>query len=202
MEERDVAVLFRPTCRGIENLWISGSPDTCRSIFPLIEDLPLGQLSCNLTYLFGSELQIDFTHRLFSRIKHLELFDYSPSLDPTIWCNLALIPHLTQLAFNGPESNMLWLGLLRTCHSLRVFVLLGLGQMEPMINSHPDKDELVKDVRFVVMNRYKPDRDWQMGAHTGNDYWSHAEDLVSKRRSGEIDSLQYWIEKDESLDIT
>jgi hypothetical protein len=32
-------------------------------------------------------------------------------------------------------------------------------------------------------------KDWQMGAHAGIDYWTHAEDFISKRRSGEIDGV-------------
>ncbi|KAJ6564458.1 hypothetical protein B0H19DRAFT_1141137 [Mycena capillaripes] len=191
-------------CRSIENLWIAYEAyDKPPDIFPLIEDLPLRQLYCNLTHLFGLQRQIDFDHRIFASVTHLELFDswMSNSFDPTIWRNLALIPQLSHLSFNDPASVTIWPSLLLTCHSLRVFVALGLFPMQAMINSHQEKEELVEDSRFVIMTLNEATRDWQMGAHTGIDYWSRAEDFIAKRRSGEIDSLQYWIEKDESLNI-
>ncbi|KAJ6564436.1 hypothetical protein B0H19DRAFT_1258885 [Mycena capillaripes] len=143
---------------------------------------------------------IDFTHRLFSRITHLELFDRLDSFDPTIWCNLALIPQLTHLAFHGPASATMWPSLLRTCHSLRV--LVAFGQMQAMVNSHQDMEKLVKDARFVVAPSLSSvTTDWHRGAHTGIDCWSRAEDFIAKRRSGEINCLQYWIDTDKSRNI-
>ncbi|KAJ6564449.1 hypothetical protein B0H19DRAFT_1374774 [Mycena capillaripes] len=187
-------------CRAIENLWIGGSPIELPEIFPLIEDLPLQQLYCNLTYLFGPQRQIDFTHQLFARIARLEVFDHRNSFNSTIWGNLAIIPHLTHLAFNEPISIAMWLSLLRGCHSLRVFVVLGQFLARAKIDGHQDKEELVKEPRFVVMDCDQSTQDWQMGAHLGIDYWSRAEDFIAKRRSGEIDPLRYWVEEDESLE--
>ncbi|KAJ6564386.1 hypothetical protein B0H19DRAFT_1374738 [Mycena capillaripes] len=186
-------------CRGIENLWMGGLRTDVAQMFPLVEDLPLQRLYCNLAYLFGSERQIDFTHRLFSRIKHLELFDPCfKRFAPTIWCNLALIPHLTHLAVHRSTTITVWLTLLRACHSLRIFVVLVLYHARASIDGHQDKAQLVNDPRFVTLYCAESTQDWQMGARTGLDYWSRAEDLVAKRRSGEINSLQYWIEIDES----
>ncbi|KAJ6564435.1 hypothetical protein B0H19DRAFT_1141066 [Mycena capillaripes] len=188
-------------CRGIENLWIGGLPDRLSDVFLLIEDLPLQQLYCNLTDLFGPQRQIDFTHRLFARITRLELFDRPDSFDPKIWCNLGLIPQLTHLAFSEPASGTIWPSLLRTCHSLRVLVALGRIRMQAVVNSHQDKEELVKDARFVAIDLDDVITDWYMGAHAGINYWSRAEDFIAKRRSGEIYSLQYWVDEDESRNI-
>ncbi|KAJ7841718.1 hypothetical protein B0H14DRAFT_3457307 [Mycena olivaceomarginata] len=64
----------------------------------------------------------------------------------------------------------------------------------------PDEGrKLTKDPRFVIMDCRYQANDWEVGAHTGIDYWSRAGDLVAKRLSGEIDALQYRIEVDESL---
>jgi hypothetical protein len=68
-----------------------------------------------------------------------------------------------------------------------------------LLQDHPDEQELTRDHRFVAMNRSRynngPDvtrswvRNWAMGAHTGTDHWTGAEDLVAKRRSGEVDGV-------------
>jgi hypothetical protein len=174
-------------CPRVADLWITDSIDSTvmNVLFPLIEDLPLTSLTCNLHHLFGRA--IDFTHRLFAQITHLKLFDWPSSVEPEIWHNLALIPHLTHLAFTHPTFITVCLTLLQTCPSLRVLVCVGLYQMQQVIDGHRDEEELVKDPRFVLMNHQNQTRDWQVAAHTGNDYWSRAEDFVAKRRSGEID---------------
>jgi hypothetical protein len=51
-----------------------------------------------------------------------------------------------------------------------------------LLQDHPDEQELTRDHRFVAMNRSRPDvtrswvRNWAMGAHTGTDHWTGAED--------------------------
>ncbi|KAJ6463149.1 hypothetical protein C8R47DRAFT_1202082 [Mycena vitilis] len=50
--------------------------------------------------------------------------------------------------------------------------------------------ELAEDVRFVSM----VSDDWVMGALAGVDYWTRAEDFIAKRRSGEINSLEYFVD--------
>jgi hypothetical protein len=174
-------------CPRVADLWITDSIDSTvmNVLFPLIKDLPLTSLTCNLHHLFGRA--IDFTHRLFAQITHLKLFDWPSSVEPEIWHNLALIPHLTHLAFTHPTFITVCLTLLQTCPSLRVLVCVGLFQMQKVIDGHRDEEELVKDPRFVLMNHQNQTRDWQVATHTGNDYWSRAEDFVAKRRSGEID---------------
>ncbi|KAF7360293.1 hypothetical protein MVEN_00758700 [Mycena venus] len=184
-------------CRSIQDLWINYTSADLEGLFPLIENLPLKRLYCNLSALFGPQRQINFTCRLFWNLTHVEVFDYPDIVDKDIWCNLALVRHLTHLSFNDPAFHMVWPTLLRTCISLRVLVVLTPG--------HQYEEELPRDPRFVVMNRldytndldYTTRRDyvtsWAMGAHAGIDYWSRAEDFVTMRRSGEVDALQYEI---------
>ncbi|KAJ7088093.1 hypothetical protein C8R44DRAFT_892893 [Mycena epipterygia] len=61
--------------------------------------------------------------------------------------------------------------------------------------------ELSRDFRFVAMCCEHYHLDWQMGACAGVDYWSRAESFIAKRRSGEIDALQYEILVDESKNL-
>jgi len=159
-------------------------------MFSVIEDLPLKQLYCTAEDVFGPLPQIDFTHRVFATITHFEVFD--DAIEREIWSGLALLPSLTHLCFNYDGPVDVWLDLLATCKSLRVLVVLDRSLAH---------SELAKDPRFVAMGCALETKDWRMGAHTGIDYWSRAEDFIAKRRSGELDPLQYTIEEDASMDI-
>jgi hypothetical protein len=179
--EAVTAVLLE--CRGIDNLWVNGANWELQVLFPLIEDLPLKRLYCSLHTLFVSQPRIDFNHRLFSRITHLEVFDY-----PSSCFDLALIPHLTHLSFNKRASHVVWLTLLRTCPSLRVLIGFMRGLPTTLLGS-PDEQDLARDPRFVTM--YRPDalKNWAIGANTGIDHWSRADEFIAKRRSGEVDGM-------------
>ncbi|KAJ6574341.1 hypothetical protein B0H19DRAFT_1371445 [Mycena capillaripes] len=191
------AMVLLAGCRNIDNLWINDTG--MGKLFLFVADLPLTHLYCNVEDLFGPERPIDFNHRIFSRITHLEIFDSSllHSLNPDSWVALDCIPHLTHLAFNDDAIVGIWPTLLRTCKSLRVLVVLDPESLSDLAE-HEDERELAKDCRFVVMACSFETKDWIMGAHTGIDYWSRAEDFIAKRRSGQINSLQYTLEGDES----
>ncbi|KAJ7757230.1 hypothetical protein DFH07DRAFT_958827 [Mycena maculata] len=179
----------------VEDLWILAER---HSLLPIIGALPLKRLHCSLQILFGHAAQIDFAHPLFSRLTHLELFDTVPWTGVT---DLALIPHLSHLCFtqNGFLSDSL--PILSTCKSLRVLVFLTLDESDPprLVEEYSALTQLAKDPRFVMMAC--DNFDWQMGALTGTDYWSRAEDFIAKRVSGQIDPLQYMIEGDESENL-
>ncbi|KAJ6553054.1 hypothetical protein B0H19DRAFT_885498, partial [Mycena capillaripes] len=85
-------------CTIIDNLSLGNTIVKLHSI-SFIQHLTLKRLYCNLNTLFRGR-QIDFTHRLFSRITHLGLYDYPAVPDPAIWRHVALVPHLTHLSFN------------------------------------------------------------------------------------------------------
>lgn len=177
-------------CPKTENLWIN--PDLGPNLFPQISVLPLKRLTCNLDVLFGPDIPRDLTHRLFSRLTHLEILDnmeYNSEYDPKMLPDLALISHLSHLAFAYVEGFIdLFIPLLNTCKSLRVLVVLD-PYVHTIIAHHKDKEELARDERFVVMERKLHTNDWILGAHTGVDYWSRAEEFVEKRRSGKIDGV-------------
>ncbi|KAJ7131403.1 hypothetical protein C8R44DRAFT_774785 [Mycena epipterygia] len=194
---RDVAEFVLSVCSGVENLWILVYEDLHDPLLPLMGHLFLKQLYCNLQRVFGSA-PIDFTHNLFSQMTHLELFDI-PDSDPQFWSGIVLIPHLTHLAFNDLGFLPMGPTLLRTCSSLRLLILL--SPLRAYVTNHPQIEELAKDGRFVLLFCPRYFEDWQMGAHTGIDYWSRAEDFVAKRRSGQIDRLQYELPGDESRKI-
>ncbi|KAJ6580682.1 hypothetical protein B0H19DRAFT_1228297 [Mycena capillaripes] len=174
-------------CRRIESLWTTTMRDG--ELFWLIEDLPLKQLCCNIQGLFGSQRRIEFRHRLFSKITHLELLDHY--MGEEIWPELALIPRLTHICFHEPRFADIWLLLLRTCTSLRVLVVLDKQRLHKVLAQHWDEHALALDTRFVAMDLPPAYQDFTAGARTGNDYWSRAEDFIAKRRAGEIDRTEF-----------
>ncbi|KAJ6574530.1 hypothetical protein B0H19DRAFT_1124735 [Mycena capillaripes] len=185
-------------CSGVEDLWIF---EIHPHLLPLISELPLKRLYCGLYDLLKSN-QITFTHRLFSRITHLEVIDSQQELDLDLWLGLSLIPNLTHLAFNGLEFISLWPVLLDKCRSLRLLVSLWHGENGAnRVAAHKDGEKLRRDTRFVLMWCEEFEKDWQMGAHASADYWARAEAFAGKRRSGEIDALECEIKEDPSLNI-
>ncbi|KAF7358378.1 hypothetical protein MVEN_00887900 [Mycena venus] len=153
-----------------------------------------------------------------------DLEDDPPMLpNPQMLLNIALIPHLSHLAFWRVDRFIdFFLPLLSTCKSLRVLVVLG-QYVYTIIAHHKDKEKLARDERFVVMESKRTNesilgvhtesdvskfhdlvfddgsrdeekrsgQDWILGAHTGIVYWSRAEEVVEKRRSGEINASEY-----------
>ncbi|KAJ6593237.1 hypothetical protein B0H19DRAFT_1246031 [Mycena capillaripes] len=189
-------------CPGIENLWITGGLQAMVSkLLPSVADLPnLKRFHCNLTALFSSAPggQIDFTHRLFERISHLELLDYyrlaEVERDSERWCTIARLPALTHLAFYTASFVSIALPLLQACPSLLVLVVnVRVENQGTLIDARPDAHDLMRNPRFVVIDRRQTKRtkEWKIGAYTAKDFWTRAEEWVGKRSAGEVDVLEY-----------
>ncbi|KAJ7183011.1 hypothetical protein C8R43DRAFT_18519 [Mycena crocata] len=190
----EVANSVIAVCSGVEDLWINiDGPD-----LTTIGSLPLKRFYGHLMQqLIGG--RINFMQRIFSQITHLEVFDLVSANELEAWYGLALIPHLTHLSFNWTNPLPLFPVLLDSCKSLQVLVLLeehhADGSNRDLVSA------LSEDPRFVSMACENCILDWQMGAHTGIDYWWRAEEFIAKRRLGEINCLRYRIPEDESLRI-
>ncbi|KAJ7834217.1 hypothetical protein B0H14DRAFT_3142393 [Mycena olivaceomarginata] len=185
--QKDEVLAILSACPSVQNL--SLAPVGPGALFHLVEHLPLRELYCHVGHHFGPQRQIDFTHQLFAKITHLEVYDASEdvSADPERWKQLSLIPHLTHLGLNNAGLIDAWLALLRTCKSLRVLVVLDPGG-RPLLRTVIDEHrELVKDPRLVLVDPGElSSLDWRNGAHRG------IEDFIAKRRSGEINALRYY----------
>ncbi|KAJ6534527.1 hypothetical protein DFH09DRAFT_1092117 [Mycena vulgaris] len=110
-----------------------------------------------------------------------------------LWSHGSVEPMLADDTLANRGFIRLWLSL-DTSRSLRVPVWLSPNG--EFVADDQDGETLVRDTCFVVMRCREYVKDWQMGAHTGPDYWTRAEDFIAKCRSGEIDFLQYAIEED------
>ncbi|KAJ7136388.1 hypothetical protein C8R43DRAFT_1132537 [Mycena crocata] len=197
--QESIELILR-ACSNVENLWIGSA--ILAHLLPVLERLPLTHLYCYISDIFGSQQDAHFTHPLFAQITHLELFDTSdyPEDDtflPEVWSHIVLIPNLTHLAFNDVIFLPLCLTVLQSCHSMCVVVVLLPGGLE---NEDDDLvSELTKDPRFITMACIFYVKDWQMGRHSGVDYWARAEDLVAKRKCGEINPLQHHLTDETKL---
>ncbi|KAJ7670101.1 hypothetical protein DFH06DRAFT_1321120 [Mycena polygramma] len=189
-------------CSDVNNLWLADQLHTTLTTI----NMPLERVHCALYALFGTGA-IDFTHRMFASITHLELFDVPERIDVEAWSALSDLPHLTHFAFNDDRINAkdnrvvllmddylpMCLTLLQTWTSLRILVLLYSRSLRTRTELEK-APRLVEDCRVVVMPCDEFLVDWIMGAYAGSDYWSRAEQFVAKRKSGEIDALEYFLE--------
>ncbi|KAF7369364.1 hypothetical protein MVEN_00265000 [Mycena venus] len=186
--ESFVAILS--ACTGVENLWMG---DIVADWTPVLASLPLKHFYGHLHSLLRV---FPPTHHVFSQITHIELLGYASLQLPDnveIWSALGLFPQLTHLSFNDGDFIPVCSRFFETCKSLVVLISLN-APIRMIYTLHAEA--LAQDPRFVTMNCVEFLKDWQMGAHTGRDYWSRAERFISQRRSGEVAALRYEVPDD------
>ncbi|KAJ7816012.1 hypothetical protein B0H13DRAFT_2293217 [Mycena leptocephala] len=165
---------FAPTPAPIE-----GHPTFYRrTLIPIIKSKP--------TSFFRDSVR----HLLIHQIPEDDTEGQSILNDLELWCGLALIPNLTHLAFNGLNFLPVWPTLLENCPLLQLLICFWDGDDGLIIvAADKDGDKVRRDPRFVLTRCEEFEKDWQLGAHTGADYWVRAEAFAAKRRSGEIAAL-------------
>ncbi|KAJ7927403.1 hypothetical protein B0H13DRAFT_2312612 [Mycena leptocephala] len=152
-----------------------------QELLPILGTLRLQRLSVDLRSMFW-RTGTDFTH-----ITHLDILDMpKPGWDEEL-SGLKHIPGLTHLSFyhyGAPISGCR--SALEHCKMLQVLAIVCESQFE--LNRHaPRCAELAFDRRFVMLVVGDRLEDWESGAR-GEDYWIRTEELVRKRRSGEMKS--------------
>ncbi|KAJ7041432.1 hypothetical protein C8F04DRAFT_1080069 [Mycena alexandri] len=181
------------------------------SHFPAVENLSLGAK-------FGEiKTQSDATAMKLIADMPLKRFcgDFRPLLRdfPLTHPRCTLRPSradspLTHLAFDHPNIIPECLALLQNGKSLRVLVFFGLGLGEQEW-CQKYLAPLSHDPRFLAMEEAWYVEDWHIGVREGLDFWARAEDFIARRRTGEINLLQYEIfyasieeeEDDVSIDL-
>ncbi|KAJ7670042.1 hypothetical protein DFH06DRAFT_160064 [Mycena polygramma] len=162
-------------CSNVENPWLSGISG---ATVPQL-NMPLKRLHCRLKTLFGPN-PIDFAHQLFASLTHLEVYDVPDRVDIEVWAALTQLPHLTHLALNDAVYLPMCIALLQASTSLQVLIFwLCNGEMGKGLWENYDGI----DVRLVALLCPDCVEDWIMGALTGADYWSRAEDFIAVGRS-------------------
>ncbi|KAF7345799.1 hypothetical protein MVEN_01600800 [Mycena venus] len=190
------AILMACIC--VTNLFIetSSTPDP-RTLAGL---QCLHHLTIDIETLFGGP-DIDFSHPLFRNITHLELLDdYRQGLRMDVLCSgLALIPHLTHIAFNTipkrPELGGLSVLHARLRADIRLQCILFLSP--DVRDAMRARRVLSGDDRIVCIDQDAYRLDWIHGARTGEDYWTLAEAFIAAKRAGKVDRMLYNISDDD-----
>ncbi|KAJ7603865.1 hypothetical protein DFH06DRAFT_1255871 [Mycena polygramma] len=186
LEAADRLSAVLSVCTAVENLGIAFNSDEYEAYAMLEAVAPT--LSLRRLYLYSDSLTLTCATPLLSHITHLEVL----SLAFGISAELSLLPQLTHLAFCDYALSDC-LTVLETCRSLRVIVAL-----TPLLADDLNTAAITHNVGLVCMARASYLKDWQMGVHVGVDFWSRAEDFITRRRSGEIDAQEYRILVDDS----
>ncbi|KAF7374656.1 hypothetical protein MSAN_00350500 [Mycena sanguinolenta] len=171
-------------CSGVVNLHLAHRQILSNSFMDVLP--PVKRLYVAMEKLFHPSA-VDFTHSSFSQLTHLEVRDWLSPENANQWAKLAALPELTHLSFSDCRQIFpVFRRILDTSKSLQIFVLLTSGHHLDIYRAsrHGEEKLLTQDPRFVVMASIYYQWDWQMGVHSGQDYWARAERFVAERRTG------------------
>ncbi|KAJ7167100.1 hypothetical protein C8R46DRAFT_1035057 [Mycena filopes] len=178
-------------CTGVVNLACEEmycNPSLLRSL----EGMYVQRLTVYVTRLFENS-PVDFTHRAFSSVTHLDMFEDSE--DDDLLHLLSLIPTcpvLTHLGvdYRTPRNHVL--DVLAKCPQLQLLIVLW-----PPWGPHEyaaAKTASVLDVRFVIGTYDNFWAEWEAGARGFPDFWSRGDDFVARKRKGKIEATRYWMD--------
>ncbi|KAJ7149304.1 hypothetical protein C8R43DRAFT_1007639 [Mycena crocata] len=151
-----------------------------------VADLPLHRLVLAHALIRPSPDDLsDFSHPLFAKITHPELGSRHDD-DSMDWSTLAHMVALTHLSFhnNWVSSYACQLALNRY-PVLRVLAIVCLNEAT-LVRIAPEFAAVAVDIRFAMVVVRNDLEDWERGARGGEDYWTAAEALVSKRSTGDV----------------
>ncbi|KAJ7052335.1 hypothetical protein C8F01DRAFT_1090580 [Mycena amicta] len=192
----DVSLILS-ICSGVKDLLVLPGAVQCGALDSLTE---LQRLKCKVSQFF--DLEISSALRLATRptlahLTHLEMLyeDAHNAAELThLWTEILALPALTHLACSSdhwkvllPEATGAVLTALHPSGALRAFVMISYV---PSTESNANIDGRLKsNPGFVLF----PNGiglsavDWGNGVTSGDDFWARADELISKRRAGEID---------------
>ncbi|KAJ7339015.1 hypothetical protein DFH08DRAFT_938803, partial [Mycena albidolilacea] len=175
-----------PACSGVTNLFAQISYPT-----KMLHALSVLCSVRHLTIDIRSLSRTDGPCPLFRSVTHLELFElYDIGSEPEdgadrLSDNLALIPHLTHIAFNPKLPKMVSHAALAADTRLQCIAFL-VSAPYTLKKTSP----LLEDDRFVCVQQNLDYRlDWLRGAVTGDDYWALAEAFIAARLAGRVDRM-------------
>ncbi|KAJ7471063.1 hypothetical protein FB451DRAFT_1252913 [Mycena latifolia] len=182
-------------CTGIVNLELS-HVSAHPTLLPVMSTLPLVRLVAALQLLFGPSVNIDFGHKLFSRLTHLDIWDSCPC--PTWPVGLGQLPRLTHLSLSWPVPTTpdIFRGFLAHCPRLEILAVIFRTTVTYSAEDYlPHYRFFEEDPRSVVIIAPEAyfQRDWELGADGGDDHWVIADRFVRKRRLGKINASNFTI---------
>ncbi|KAF8206185.1 hypothetical protein K438DRAFT_1756287 [Mycena galopus ATCC 62051] len=203
---RDIEIILS-ACSGVVDLLVVQGFSLPDAI--IMNSLPLKRLSVSLWRLFyrgphdffSRKPSVDFTQPIFSQLTHLYVCDFvQTDSDAETIAGLATLRRLTHLTIHAFRIFPVFHRILTSSTSLRILILLTEHKATSTTRGADENKPLLEDMRFVVMYCPSIHIDWQMGAHTGRDHWTRAEDFVAQRRLGIVN--EWFIETDTDNDTT
>ncbi|KAJ7441291.1 hypothetical protein B0H11DRAFT_2252182 [Mycena galericulata] len=201
-------VRFLESCPGITSLFIMGNI-TCRRLLPVLGNMRIQRLTVNLGLLFLRRRRsggtgfcpVNMNHPLFAAVSHLNILDWfdieEEEPQAMQWLkDLSRLPALTHLAFgSSPPHPQVMSTVLDSCP--RIDALLAMFRV---IKQDTAKEYLkyiggaISDSRFVVAIHNEYDTDWELGARGGNDIWARAEEFIARKKCGEVEVGDYFLD--------
>ncbi|KAJ7150685.1 hypothetical protein C8R46DRAFT_1229616 [Mycena filopes] len=136
---------------------------------------------------------VDLTHRAFSAVTHLEMFDdvqLGHILD--LLTQIPVLPVLTHLSLKPDVPRDDILTVLAQCPRLHILLVCWFFLDDEYATARLPH---VYDVRFVIGTwdlEYWTER--EAGARGEPDHWSCAADFIARKRRGEIEATHYWMD--------
>ncbi|KAK7050672.1 hypothetical protein R3P38DRAFT_3256603 [Favolaschia claudopus] len=177
-EIADKASELVPLCTGIQNLDMYRVP--FHNHIAVLGNLRPTRLAMESAYISSIiDAGIPATHPFFSRVTHLQLgSDEGMDLED-LAAQLPSLPCLTHISGEDLSDTEVS-RMLAVCVGLQVFVNIFMVVSDDDINS-------IHDRRYVKLRCGVPLFEWQLGVHTGKDYWSRAEEIIASRLDEELD---------------
>ncbi|KAJ7432161.1 hypothetical protein FB451DRAFT_1420779 [Mycena latifolia] len=183
---------FVASCPGIVNLTLLMSGAGPR-LLPVLREMPIQRLGANQGNLLHDQDKedrnegnspVDFGQPVFAAVTHLDVFDdLDGAYDEAMgWLNgVGTVPVLTHLALAPVHPDTLQ-HILSAAPRFRVNTAESFAQLVTFT-----------DARLVVaVSADEFAYGWEQGARGEEDIWVRVESFLERKRSGEIDALQYF----------
>ncbi|KAJ7915066.1 hypothetical protein B0H13DRAFT_2324721 [Mycena leptocephala] len=169
------------TCTNVHDLAV-WTGDTYPELLSDMRNLThLRRLSVNLFELFGGARQFklpSLDELPFAHLTHLDVFS---SIPETLWPVFGTLPCLTHLSFSDYCISELLQTALNTCAVLELLVVVWMEDAEAEDVQNASQ---ITDPRFCMIPCQFFENDWELGAWGGSDFWSRADELVTRIKSG------------------
>ncbi|KAJ7115140.1 hypothetical protein C8R43DRAFT_125409 [Mycena crocata] len=161
----------------------------------ILGDMRIRQMTLYLEWSAGLELNL--RHPMFQSITHLAIRQdniFVESEGWQQWSPLASLPELTHLCLPENVSRAIISDALAECPRLLVVVTAFWTDGQIWEAQEFARTIAVSDPRVVVMAVEDFHSDWETGARGGDDFWTRADDLVARKRAGEIQESLYLLQ--------
>ncbi|KAJ7633924.1 hypothetical protein DFH06DRAFT_1303319 [Mycena polygramma] len=187
-KEKDLDMLRK--CTGATNIYVIGPSDP--RLISILDKMRLQKLS----FFFGNNpdhLLSTMQSPLFRSVTHLELYCQADARDPLPlvwqeWPHIASLPAVSHLCLSPRFHNDVLPHALAECPRISIVIAAFWFPSEQHAAIELAGGPTVRDDRCVVTVIPNYQTDWEIGARGGADFWERAEQFISCKRRGEIDT--------------